>query len=94
MDGDGSNGDDECSGQKKTNVSLYWWVFIPLLPNWPFNTSTYTDDTDDTDNEDGPLEPWGNKCKAKLAIITELKKESSPIHQFIPTGECPASPTN
>ena len=41
----------------------------------------------DYNNETGPLEPWGNKCKAKLAIILELKNESSPIHDFIPDGK-------
>ena len=38
-------------------------------------------------NDNGPLEQWGNNCKAKLAIISELKNESSSIHDFIPDGE-------
>jgi hypothetical protein len=44
--------------------------------------------TDNNECVDGPLEPWSNECKAKLAIIDELKNESSPIHQFIPAGKC------
>ncbi len=45
--------------------------------------------TDNNECDDGPLEPWkSNECKAKLAIIDELKNESSPIHQFIPAGKC------
>ena len=41
----------------------------------------------DYNNDVGPLEPWGNKCKAKLVIVDELKKDTSCIHDFIPSGE-------
>ena len=41
----------------------------------------------DYNNDVGPLEPWGNACKAKLAIVAELKKDASIIHNFIPSGE-------
>ena len=40
-------------------------------------------------DKDKPIEKWCKICKAKLAIIAKLKKEMSPIHQFIPTGERP-----
>ena len=35
----------------------------------------------------GPVEKWSNTCKSKLAIIVALKTETSPIHQYIPSGE-------
>jgi hypothetical protein len=41
----------------------------------------------DHNNEDVPLEKWGKTCKAKVAIVAALKKETSPIHQYIPGGE-------
>jgi hypothetical protein len=53
--------------------------------------STIEDDDDNFDltynNLTGPLEQWGNKCQAKIAIIAELKKNVSLIHQYIPDGE-------
>lgn len=53
--------------------------------------STIEDDDDNVDltynNLTGPLEQWGNKCQAKIAIIAELKKNVSLIHQYIPDGE-------
>ena len=53
-----------------------------------------TSEDDDDDNVDltynyltGPLEQWGNKCQAKIAIIAELKENVSLIHQYIPEGD-------
>ena len=39
------------------------------------------------DETSGPVEKWSNTCKSKLAIIVALKTETSPIHQYIPSGE-------
>lgn len=54
------------------------------------NENKEEEEDDDVDlgyNDDGPLEKWGSKCKAKVTIIAELKKEVSLIHQYIPEGE-------
>ena len=39
------------------------------------------------DETSRPVEKWSNTCKSKLAIIVALKTETSPIHQYIPSGE-------
>ena len=37
--------------------------------------------------KDRPVEMSGNLCKAKLAFIAKMKREASPILQFIPPGK-------
>ena len=44
-------------------------------------------EVDVEDETSGPVEKWSNTCKSKLAIIAALKTETSPIHQYIPSGE-------
>jgi hypothetical protein len=50
------------------------------------NNQDTSGDKNKTDKE-RPIEYWEKTCKAKLAIIAELKQEVSPIHQFLPTGK-------
>jgi hypothetical protein len=38
-------------------------------------------------DKDRSIEKWGKTCKATLAIIAELVKDTFPIDQFITTGE-------
>ena len=43
------------------------------------NTTTVTFEDDNR-----PLSPWGDKCRAKQKIISDLKNDASDIHLFVP----------
>lgn len=64
----------------------------PCIENKQSEGDDTTEEEEDADleynNYDGPVEKWGNKCKAKQIIISEMKKEVSAIHQYIPAGTC------
>ncbi len=54
------------------------------LPPTTQQPQVHQAEQNDPQEDEGPLEKWGDKCKAKQRIITELKDKQSDIHLFIP----------
>ena len=52
---------------------------LPLMPPPSPPSERSTVETED----EGPLSPWNDKCKAKQKIITAMKNKESPIHNML-----------